>query len=83
MKALESLRLSASEVQVTQPDFDTNILQKVNKMLKDSPRNASSICLSIWRTLKPISVEEMHTYWALIDQKDSMLDLKNCVYEEW
>ena len=56
---------------------------QVASMLASPPEGAKEACLIIWRSLKPLNIEEMLKFWTLIDKNSSMMDPDNALYAEW
>ena len=43
-------------------------LTRLKAMLGSAPVKASPQCVQIWKTLKPLTIEECERYWALVEK---------------
>ena len=53
-------------------------------MLTSAPVGVSKNKAAFWRKMRPLSVEQLRTWWRLVESTDlDLIDNENAEYREW
>ena len=52
-------------------------------MLSTEPVTRSVMNMSLWKRMKPISLQMLGKYWQMVDPERPLIDTDNAEYKEW
>lgn len=76
------LKSSILSDHLTQNDAKT-LKERVNQMLKTIPDGCSDDHRTLWRKLRPLTVEQLEKCWNLVDPNNSLFINVNLEFQKW